>query len=128
MVEDENVIVGLSPDPVGVCNHKAVGVQMHILGQLVTQIVDLLDVLRVLPIEFPIRKTLPVVGHLNLTPMGLSQSTAAKSEHAHATEHIGAHGRHTFITYAPDIHLSRNAVSAGTVVRGAHRATLSPNS
>ena len=73
VVNHDDVVVGMTPVAVDVCDDMAVAVRVHLLRQGIAQLVDPLDVLRVVRVHLGLLEALDQTQCFNFPTMHLSQ-------------------------------------------------------
>lgn len=127
VIDDQDVVVRMAALAVDVGDDEGIGIGVHPLGQLVPEIVHLLEVLGVLRIELGRAEGLPVVQCLYRSTMGLGKRPSGTGPGPGPARDIARDRDAPGVVLAADIGLRRGCRSTRRVVRRAHAATRSPS-
>src|SRR5690625_3829771 len=108
-------------------DHEAVGIWVHLLRELIAQIVHPLHVLRILRVELLVAERLPVVQRLDVALRVLGERAGARRERAGASRHVARDRDAALVLLAPDVALGVGGAGARTVMCRAHEAARSPS-
>lgn len=128
VIENQNMVVRLLAPPIHMTDDEAVGIRVHLLRELVAQIVHLLHVFGVLRVELLVAERLAVMQRLDFARGVLRERPSARRERAGASRHIARDRDAALVLLAPDVALGVGGAGARAVVGRAHETTRSPSS